>query len=229
VRDARRTAHGRGARIVGLCLGAFALVEAGLLDGREAVTHWSAAAELARRRPQVQVRSDVLWCDHRDVVTSAGVAAALDCCLHLVRADHGAAVAAAVARALVLAPHRAGSQAQFIPTAVPELREDDPVEHAMAWARTRLADPIDLDTWAATANMSRRTFTRHFRSRTASSPLQWLLLQRLDHARVLLETTDDTVDRVAARAGFGSPVTLRHHFHRVLGTTPASHRAAFAG
>jgi transcriptional regulator GlxA family with amidase domain len=228
VRAALRSAQARGARVVGLCLGAFAVAASGIVDGREVATHWAAADELARRYPRVRVRSDVLWCDLGDVVTSAGIAAALDCCLHVVRADHGAAIAAEVARVLVLAPHRAGSQAQFIPTAVPRLRADDPIDRAMTWARTRLDEPIDLDGWAAAAAMSRRTFTRRFRERTAASPVQWLLHQRLDRAKVLLETTDDTVERIAARCGFGSAVTLRHHFHRRLGTTPQAHRASFS-
>lgn len=227
IRRALHDAHSRGARIVGLCLGSWAIAASGLADGREVTTHWSAATALAGAFPAVRVRPDVLWTDLGDVVTSAGVAAALDCCLHLVRADHGSRVATDLARTLVMAPHRGGSQAQYIPVAVPDAEDDDPIEHAMLWARTHLGDPIDLDGWARSALMSRRTFTRRFRDRTGSSPQQWLLHQRLDRARLLLESTDDTMDRIAAETGLGSAVNLRQHFHRALGLSPAAHRAAF--
>ncbi|MGV9679820.1 GlxA family transcriptional regulator [Nocardia sp. NPDC003482] len=227
VRDAVRAAHDRGARVVGLCLGAFAIASTGLADGREITTHWSAAARLSAAYPAVRVRADRLWTDLGDLVTSAGVAAALDCCLHLVRSDHGSRMATELARTLVLAPYRGGSQAQYIPVAVPDDTDDDPIEHAMVWARGHLSEPIDLDGWARTALMSRRTFTRRFRERTGSSPQQWLLQQRVDRARLLLESTDDTMDRVAADAGLGTAVNLRHHFHRTLGLSPAAHRAAF--
>lgn len=227
VRIALHRAHADGARIVGLCLGAWAIAASGLADGREVTTHWSAAAELARAHPAVRVRADTLWSDDGDVITSAGVAAALDCCLHLVRKDHGSRAATELARRLVLAPHRSGSQAQYIPVAVPEALDNDPLEQAMVWARTHLDDPLDLDTWARTALMSRRTFTRRFRDRTGSSPQQWLLHQRVDHARLLLESTDDTMDRIAADTGLGTAVNLRHHFHRLLGTSPAAHRTLF--
>ncbi|WP_328389033.1 GlxA family transcriptional regulator [Nocardia sp. NBC_00416] len=225
--DALRAAHAGGARIVGLCLGSWLVAASGLADGREITTHWSAAERLARTHPDVRVRADMLWSDLGDVITSAGVAAALDCCLHMVRTDLGSRVAAELARGLVLAPHRSGSQSQFIPVAVPEAADDDPIERAMVWARTRLAEPIGLDTWSRSALMSRRTFTRRFRERTGDSPQQWLLHQRADRARLLLETTDDTMESVAADAGFGTAVNLRHHFHRLLGTSPAAHRALF--
>ncbi|MFI9505394.1 GlxA family transcriptional regulator [Nocardia sp. NPDC052566] len=227
VRTALRTAHARGATIVGLCLGAWAIAASGLADGREITTHWAGAVDLARTFPAVDVRADTLWSDLGDVITSAGVAAALDCCLHIVRGHHGSAAATELARALVTAPHRSGSQAQYIPVAVPQAADDDPIERAMVWARTHLGDPIDLDGWAMVALMSRRTFTRHFRERTGSSPQQWLLQQRTDRARLLLESTDDTMDRIAADTGFGTAVSLRHHFHRILGTSPAAHRAMF--
>ncbi|MEV0250725.1 helix-turn-helix domain-containing protein [Nocardia sp. NPDC050712] len=220
-------AHARGARVAGLCLGAWAVAASGLADGRELTTHWSSADALARAYPAVRVRADTLWSDLGDVITSAGVAAALDCCLHLVRHDLGSRAATDLARALVTAPHRSGSQAQYIPVAVPDAADDDPIERAMLWARTHLGDAIDLDGWAAVALMSRRTFTRHFRERTGTSPQQWLLLQRADRARLLLETTADTVDRIATDTGFGTAVSLRHHFHRILGTSPAAHRALF--
>ena len=194
-----RGAHDRGARVIGLCLGSFVVAAAGLVDGREVATHWSAATELARRHPTATVRSDVLWCDLGDVVTSAGVAAALDCCLHVVRSDHGATFAADVARAIVLAPHRDGSQAQYIPEPVAPTPSADPVEIAMGWATARLDTPLDLDTWAASVHLSRRTFTRQFRARTGVSPSRWLLRQRLVRARVLLESTDVPVEEVAVR------------------------------
>ncbi|MBF6219294.1 helix-turn-helix domain-containing protein [Nocardia abscessus] len=229
LRAALHTAHAGGARIVGLCLGSWAVAASGLADGREVTTHWAAAAELARAFPAVRVRADTLWSDLGDVVTSAGVAAALDCCLHLVRGDLGSKAATELARALVTAPHRSGSQAQYIPVAVPDSAQDDPIERAMVWARTHLGDPIDLDGWARVALMSRRTFTRRFRDRTGSSPQQWLLLQRTDRARLLLESTADSVEHIAADTGFGTAVSLRHHFHRILGTSPAAHRTTFQG
>lgn len=224
-----RAAHARGARVVGLCLGTFAVAASGIADGREVATHWAAADRLAAEHPAVVVRRDILWSDLGDVVTSAGVAAALDCCLHLTRRDHGSAAATELARALVLAPHRSGSQAQFIPVPVVDESGDDPIERAMVWARARLHEVVELDDWAASVHLSRRTFTRRFRERTATSPQQWLLAQRIDHARLLLETGDAPVELVAEQSGFGSAVTLRHHFHRRLGVSPAAHRAEFRG
>jgi transcriptional regulator GlxA family with amidase domain len=226
--EAIRSAHRRGATVVGLCLGAFLVAASGIADGREVVTHWGWAAELAARYPAVTVRADRLWSDLGDLVTSAGTAAALDCCLHLVRRDLGVEVAERVARAIVVAPHRSGSQAQYIPVAVTPEPGDDPVERAMVWARSNLDRSLSLDDWAAQASMSRRTFTRHFRARTGVSGQQWLLHQRLDRARVLLETTDLGIERIAADSGFGSSAALRHHFRFVLGTTPQRHRADFA-
>ncbi|MFE3293817.1 GlxA family transcriptional regulator [Rhodococcus sp. NPDC059234] len=226
--DAIRGAHERGTRVVGLCLGAFPIAESGILDGREAATHWHAADELARRYPRVRVRSDVLWSDLGDVVTSAGTAAALDCCLHLVRSDFGAGVAAELARRLVLAPHRSGSQAQFIPLPAPREDGEDAIERAMVWARLHLSEPVDLDHWSRAVLLTRRTFTRQFRERTGQSPQQWLIGQRLDRARVLLETTELSVDSVAGESGFGSAASLRLHFGRVLGTSPSAHRDTFA-
>ncbi len=225
--DAVRSAHQRGARIVGLCVGATVVAASGVADGREVVTHWSAATALAREYPAVIVRSDLLWSDLGDVVTSAGSAAALDCCLHVVRTDHGSALAADLARAIVLAPHRIGSQAQYIPTPVAAAPDNDAIGRAMVWARARLVEPLDLDRWAAAAHMSRRTFTRRFRERTSSSPQQWLLQQRIDHARMLLETGSAPINVVAARSGFGSAVSLRSHFTRLLGISPTGHRALF--
>lgn len=225
--DALRSAHARGALIVGLCLGSYVIAASGLADGREIVTHWAAARDLASRHPEVVVRDDVLWRDLGDVVTSAGVAAALDCCLHVARRHHGSAVVDALARTLVLAPHRSGSQAQFIPHPVATDGDDDPIEHAMVWARARLDTSFDLDEWAASVHVARRTFTRRFRDRTGTSPQQWLLDQRIDRARLLLETETIPVELVAERSGFGSAVALRQHFRARLGVTPTAHRAAF--
>ncbi|WP_407358512.1 helix-turn-helix domain-containing protein [Microbacterium sp. LTA6] len=225
--DAVRAAHARGARIVGLCLGTFVVAASGVADGREVSTHWAAAPRLAAREANVRVREDVLWSDLGDVITSAGAAAALDCCLHIVRSDHGSLAAAALARSLVLAPHRTGSQAQYIPAPVVAATADDPIGRAMLWARERLATTIDVDSWAGSVHLSRRTFTRRFRDRTATSPQQWLLDQRIECARTLLEGGVDSVDRVAELAGFGSAVSLRLHFRKRLGVSPAAHRTAF--
>lgn len=221
-------AHRRGARIVGLCLGAFVVARAGIADGREVATHWAAAAELTAVAPAVRVRADVLWCDEGDVVTSAGVAAGLDCLLHLVRTDLGAAPAAAVARSLVLAPHRDGSQAQFIPAPLRPAPGNDLFDDALTWALEHLAERIGLDAWASRAAMSRRTFTRRFRERAGTSPGAWLLDQRLLRARELLETTDRPVDTIAAAVGFATGASLRAHFAERFGTTPGRHRRAFA-
>jgi transcriptional regulator GlxA family with amidase domain len=226
--DALRAAHARGTRLVALCLGAFVLAATGLVDGRELTTHWHGAGELAARHPQVRVRADVLWTDLGDVVSSAGTVAALDCCLHLVRIDLGAAVAAEIARWLVMAPHRDGSQAQYIRTPVPDEEGPDDIAEAMASARRHLDQPLDLDSWAGGALMSRRSFTRRFRERTGESPGRWLLRQRLELARSLLETTRMPVDEVAERSGLGSSASLRRHFREVLGTSPRRHREQFS-
>ena len=226
--EALRAAHARGARVVALCLGAFVLAASGLVDGREVTTHWHAAERLAARHPQVRVRPDVLWTDLGDVVSSAGTVAALDCCLHLVRTQYGAAVAADIARRLVMPPHRGGSQAQFIRTPVADGDRRDDIAEAMAWARRHLDGAIDLDAWADGSAMSRRTFTRRFRERTGESPTRWLLRQRLELARTVLETTDLPMDVVAERSGLGSAASLRRHFRDVLGTSPRRHREQFA-
>lgn len=221
-------AHRRGARVVGLCLGAYLVAAAGIAAGREIATHWHAAPDLRLRYPDSPVRDDVLWVDHGDVITSAGVTTALDCCLHLVRHDLGSVAAANVARSLVLAPHRDGSQAQFIPVPISATPETDPIAASRQWALSRLGQPIDLDAWSSVAAMSRRTFTRQFRDHTGTSPKQWLLEQRLLQARLLLESTSHTVERVATAVGFATAASLREHFATRYGTTPARHRAAFS-
>ena len=225
--DALRAAHRRGARIVGLCLGAFPVAEAGLLDGRGATTHWLAAAELARRHPRVRVDPEVLYVDEGDVLTSAGVAAGLDCCLHLLRRLCGADAANHVARMLVVAPHRQGGQAQFIERPLPVSPSGGRLSAVLDWVTRHLAQEHAIDDLAQRAAMSRRNFTRHFRQATGTSFKQWLLAQRLAHARWMLETGDAAVEVVAQEAGFGSALSLRLHFRAALQTSPAAYRKAF--
>ncbi len=226
--DALRDAHARGVRVAGLCGGGFVLAAAGLLDGRRATTHWMHTDKLAREYPAVRVDPKVLYVDEGDVLTSAGTAAAIDLCLHLVRTLDGAEVANTVARRMVVPPHRAGGQAQFVDVPVPRVEADDPLSAALAWALEHLDRPLGVDELAARAAMSRRTFTRRFRARLGASPLQWLLDQRTLLAQRLLETTDLPVEAVAHRAGFGSAVSLRAHFQRALGTTPSGYRTSFS-
>ncbi|HEX5830103.1 MAG TPA: helix-turn-helix domain-containing protein [Gemmatimonadaceae bacterium] len=225
---ALRAAHERGARVVSICTGAFVLAAAGLLDGREATTHWKDAPLLAARYPSVRVNPRVLFVDAGSVLTSAGIAAGIDLCLHLVRRDHGEQVANAVARRLVVAPHRDGGQAQFIEHPVPST-SDQGLEAIRAWMLERLASPLTVHAMAERAGMSRRTFARRFHAETGTSPLRWLLQQRVLHGRCLLEATDASVGRIAAMCGFQSPLIFRHHFARVLGTSPRAYRAAFRG
>ncbi|MGN6131909.1 MAG: helix-turn-helix domain-containing protein, partial [Nocardioidaceae bacterium] len=226
--DALRAAHARGARIAGLCGGNFVLAAAGLLDGRRATTHWLYADKLAREYPTVRVDPKVLYVDDGDVLTAAGTAAALDLCLHLLRTLDGAEVANIVARRMVVPPHRAGGQAQFVDVPLPALGATDPLAAAVDWALAHLDAPLTVDDLAARAAMSRRTFTRRFRSHLGTSPLQWLLDQRTLLAQRLLESTDLPVETVAHRAGFGSAVSLRAHFPRALGTTPSGYRSTFS-
>lgn len=220
-------AHGRGATVVGLCLGGLVVADTGLLDGRSAVTHWHAVAELAARHPAVAVDPSALYIDHGDVLTSAGTASGLDACLHLVRTRLGAEAANAVARSLVLAPHREGGQSQYIERPVPPSPAGDPVAAACQWALEHLADDLGVESLAAVAHMSRRSFVRNFRSSTGSTPAAWVRSRRLDEARRLLETTDLSVDRVAAACGLGSAVTLRQNFASAFGSTPSGYRRRF--
>jgi AraC family transcriptional activator FtrA len=226
--DALRSAHARGARIASICTGAFVLAAAGLLDGRPAITHWSAVDELARRHPRVDVRRTVLYVDDGDVLTSAGSAAGLDLCLHLVRRDHGSRVAGIVARHSVLAPHREGGQAQYVPTAVPDLPAPG-FAASLDWARRRLDRPLGVDEWARAAGTSPRTFARWFRDATGTTPGRWLARERVRRARELLEATDLSVESVAARCGFGTAAGLRRPFLREVGTTPQDYRRTFGG
>lgn len=225
--DALRRAHEEGARIVGLCTGAFVLAAAGLLDGRPATTHWMYAPTLAKRYPSVHVDPRELFVDDGDVLTSAGTAAGIDLCLHIVRTDHGADAAGALARRLVVPPRRTGGQERYLDRSLPEEIGADPLAEVVAWALEHLHEQFDVEALAARAYMSRRTFDRRFRSLTGSAPLQWLITQRVLQAQRLLETSDYSVDEVAGRCGFRSPVALRGHFRRQLGSSPAAYRAAY--
>jgi transcriptional regulator GlxA family with amidase domain len=226
--DALRAAHARGARVASICTGAFALGAAGLLDGRRATTHWRYAARLAEAYPQATVDPDVLYVDEGDLLTSAGVAAGIDLCLHLLRRDHGVDAANAAARQTVVAPHRSGGQAQFIERAVPPAG-DDGLEATRAWALQRLEQPLTVTQLARHACTSERTFARRFRQQTGTTPLRWLHAQRVDHARRLLEGSDLPVEAIARRCGFGSAAILREHFRRATSTTPTAYRRTFAG
>ena len=227
--EALRTAYERGARVVSICSGAFALAEAGLLDGLRATTHWRYAELFAARFPKVRLDPDVLYVDEGRVLTSAGSAAGLDLCLHLVRQDHGSAVANSVARRLVLPPHREGGQAQFIEAAVRPVPEDEGVADSLDWALRHLAHPITVAQLAEVARMSSRSYMRHFQRTTGTSPLRWLVNQRLAAARALLETGDAPIEQVGAAVGFADPATFRHHFTRAIGTAPSAYRRTFRG
>ncbi|SOZ19974.1 putative transcriptional regulator, AraC family [Cupriavidus taiwanensis] len=225
--DALCAASARGARIAGLCLGTFVVAEAGLLDGRTAATHWAWADDFAQRYPRVRLDRDSLYIDDGAILTSAGTAAALDCCLHLVRRDHGAEVANRVARRMVVAPHRHGGQAQYIEQPLPRADGADRLSLTLDWAIAHLAEPLTLDTLAEKAGMSRRNFTRRFKEKTGTTVTQWLLNHRLTAARRLLETTDKGVDLVAGLVGFGSAVSLRQHFTQALAVSPSAYRKQF--
>jgi transcriptional regulator GlxA family with amidase domain len=225
--NALRRAHKRGARMVGLCLGAFPLAEAGLLDGKTATTHWGYADILAERYPKVKVDREVLYVDDGDMVTSAGVAAGLDCCLHLLRQLCGAEVANRLARQLVIAPHRQGGQAQFIERPLPVSSSDGRFSQILDWAAKHLGQEHSIDSLAERAAMSRRNFTRHFRQATGTSFKQWLLNQRLTHAQRMLESSDVSIEVVAQEAGFGSALSLRQHFRATLHTSPSAYRKLF--
>ena len=225
--EALCAAHRRGARIVAICTGAFVLAQAGLLDGRRATTHWRNAGQLAADFPDVQVDEDVLYVDHGDVATSAGSGAGIDLCLHLVRSDHGAAYAAQVARNMVLPPHREGSQLQYATQPAPA-RADESLAPLLEWATTKLNTQLTLGRLAEHAGLSGRTLARRFTEQLGTSPGQWLLRQRLDAARALLEQTDLPVEAIATRVGLTSAVNLRRRFRAHLGTTPGAYRRTFS-
>jgi transcriptional regulator GlxA family with amidase domain len=224
--DALRAAHARGSRLVSICTGAFALAAAGLLDGRPATTHWRAADELRRRYPKIDVRPNQLYIDDGDILTSAGVTAGVDLCLHLIRADYGAAAANTRARALVAPPNRPGGQAQYSETLLPEANGSG-LAQLREWMIEHLAQPLSLDALAQRAHVSRRTLIRRFRDETGTSPMEWLTDARMDRARVLLETTDEPIEQLGPLTGLGAPASVRASFHRHLGTSPQHYRALF--
>jgi AraC family transcriptional regulator, transcriptional activator FtrA len=224
---ALRSAHAAGARLVSICSGVFVLAAAGLLDGRRATTHWHYVEALRSRFPRLRVEPDVLYVDEGSILTSAGSAAGIDLCLHLVRRDYGADIANRVARRLVMPPHRDGGQAQYV---------QDPVGRAaggglapvLAWAQWHLGKPLRVAELARRAAMSPRTFARQFRSQTGTTPHQWLIHQRLLAAQRRLEQTRDSIDRIAQAVGLETAATLRQHFNRALGTTPTAYRRRFS-
>jgi transcriptional regulator GlxA family with amidase domain len=224
-----RKAHKRGAKIVGLCLGAFVVAEAGLLDQRSATTHWAMANEFAQRYPQITLNPNVLYVDHGDVITSAGTAAGIDCCLHLLRSQYGSDAATHVARRLVVAPHRQGSQAQYIDRPIPILASDDRMSKVLEWMQHHLREQQSLDHLAQRALMSRRTFTRHFQKLTGTTIGQWLLNQRLAQVQRQLESTSRSVSDIANDTGFSSALLLRRHFARTFNTSPTAYRREFQG
>jgi len=216
-----------GARMMSICTGAFVLAAAGLLDGRRATTHWAHAADFRTLYPKVTLDEDVLYVDEGSVLTSAGLAAGVDLCLHVIRADHGTEAANRVARYCVVPPGRDGGQSQFIDTPVPADGEGTTAA-TRSWALERLGEPLDLATLASHARMSVRTFSRRFRAETGLPPRSWLTQQRVRHARRLLETTDLSVDRIAADSGLGTAASLRQHLNSTIGVAPLAYRRTFS-
>lgn len=227
--QALQAAADRGARVASVCIGAFALAAAGLLDGRTATTHWQHARDLAERHPRVRVDPDVLFVDEGSVLTSAGVAAGIDLCLHMYANDHGAEAAAAVSQRMVAALHRPGGQAQFIRRPLPPHGQDDTIAQVCGWMIGQLDRPLSMADLARHALMSTRNFARRFAAQTGLTPLQWLTSQRVLEARRLLEATDLPVDEVARRSGLGSADNLRVHLARDASATPTGYRAAYRG
>lgn len=225
--EALRAAVARGARVMSHCTGAFVVAAAGLLDGRRCTTHWKYAAEFARRFPLVHVDPDVLYIEDGPILSSAGTAAGIDTCLYLLRREHGVAVANDVARRMVVPPHREGGQAQYVQVPVPEVDEGHRLREVLAWATDHVEQPLSVEQLAARALMSPRSFARHFRAATGTTPHSWLLSQRLLRAQHLLEESDLGVDEVADRCGFGAATTLRGHFARRFGTSPQAYRRTF--
>ena len=222
-------AQRRGAQIVGLCLGAYVLAEAGLLDGRRATTHWAYAQDFAQRYPLIDVDADVLYVEDENVLTSAGTAAGIDCCLHMVRQRYGAESANSVARRLVVPPHRQGGQAQFIEQPIPTSARSSRLGEMIDWVRGNLDQAHTVDSLANRALMSRRTLTRQFRQLIGMSVVEWLHAERLALTQRLLESSDHSIDAISALVGFGSPESLRLHFRRAFGVSPNAWRATFKG
>ncbi|WP_083750799.1 GlxA family transcriptional regulator [Kribbella sp. ALI-6-A] len=227
VLDAIRAAAAQGTRIASICVGAFVFAATGLLDGHRATTHWYAADQLAERHPEIEVDPNVLYVDNGQFLTSAGAAAGLDLCLHLVRRDYGSAVAADAARTAVMPLEREGGQAQFIVHDQPPSPRGSELEPLLRWMEEHCTRDLTLEQLAAQAGTSPRTLSRRFREQTGTTPLQWLLRSRIRRAQSLLEATSQPVDRIAGRVGFGSPTAFRERFKRVVGTTPHAYRAAF--
>lgn len=227
VLDALREAAAAGVRIASICTGTFVLAATGLLDGLRATTHWAAAAALARRHPAVDVDPGVLYVDNGQFLTSAGAAAGLDLCLHLVRRDHGSAVAADAARLSVMPLEREGGQAQFIVADHPPVPHGSVLEPVLLWLEDNVGTELTLAKIAAHAGISTRSLNRHFREQTGTTPLQWLLRARIRRAQYLLEATNHAIDRIAADVGFGSATAFRERFRRVVGTNPSAYRTAF--
>lgn len=224
--DELRRAHARGARIVSICSGVFVVAAAGLLDGRRVAVHWANASALIRQHPKLHVDAKVLYADEGDIMSSAGRAAGLDLCIHIVRKDFGAEIANNVARRLVTPAHREGGQAQFIPS--PVLADGDPLAGLCAWMRDHLDDNLTIENLSSKAGMSRRTFIRRFEEATGIPPGEWVLQERVTRARSLLEATSISVEDVATAVGFGSADSLRHHFRTRLTTSPVRYRTVFA-
>ena len=226
--EALRHARARGCRIMSLCTGAFVLAEAGLLEGRRATTHWTECDDLARRYPNVRVDPGVLYVDEGDILTSAGSAASIDLCLHVVRSDYGSHIATQLARELVVPPQRDGGQAQFIATPLPALDSADPFATTIAWVQGHLNEPLTVADLAARSAMSPRTFARQFLAATGTTPHQWLQRQRVHLAQRLLETSDRSIESVAADSGFCTAGNLRKHFSRIMQISPQAYRRTFA-
>ncbi len=227
VLDELRRAHHRGARVISLCTGAFVLAEAGLLNGRLATTHWRHSQHLAAQYPEVRVDRDVLYVDEGDVLTSAGSAASMDLCLHVVRCDYGAEIANRLARRCVVPPHRDGGQAQFVEEPFTAVAADDPFADTLTWAQEHIDEPMAVEDLARRAVMSPRSFARRFRAATGTSPHRWLITQRVLLAQRLLETTDLPIEEVAWRCGLGTSANLRLHFSAIVRCAPAAYRRTF--
>lgn len=225
VAKALNKAHDRGARLVSICTGAFTLAASGLLNGKRATTHWRCTDELAKLYPEVTVEPNVLFVDEGSIVTSAGASAGLDTCLHLVRRDHGQSVAAAAARRAVAPLNRMGGQAQFIRHEAPESRTS--LKPLIEWLRSQSDGSHSIESLADRAGMSPRTFARRFQEQTGTTPLQWLINARIDKARALLEDGKTSIDQIAYLSGFGSSITFRARFRRIVGLTPTEYRHRF--
>ncbi|MGI5457887.1 GlxA family transcriptional regulator [Streptomyces sp. CA-249302] len=226
--DSLRRAVDRGAQVLSVCSGVFVLAAAGLLDGRRCAVHWHHADELARAYPALTVEPDVLYVDEEPVITSAGTAAGIDACLHIVRKEQGPEVANKIARRMVVPPHRDGGQAQYIERPLPK-NSCDTVGEVLVWMDRHLDEDVTVEQLAERAHMSPRTFARRFQQETGTTPYRWILRQRVLQAQRLLEATDETVDAIAGRTGFGNAAALRHQFAQAIGTTPHAYRRTFRG